>query len=153
MRFSNKGVALVATLIAMLAVASPAMAKGGSGGGKGGGGGGGGGDQACATFSSYALTPGARDATTAQLAIDYAVTYSCLDEIWPPISFTIKNESTGQSGTQVLFGPILPGLHTQVFAASYATKYTVTTTLTQATNGTVYDSRKDTVTTPAAPPA
>ena len=146
MRFGTRSAALLATATAMLAVVSPAMAKGG-----GGGGGGGGGDVACAKFSSYAATAGAGDATTARLVVDYAVAYSCLDELWPPISFTVKNESTGQTGTQVYFGPILPGLHEQAFAASYGTKYTITTTLTSATNGSVYDSRKDTVTTPAAP--
>src|SRR3954470_16705531 len=137
-------VGVLAALTAVLAVASPAMAKGG-------GGGGGGGDASCAKFSSYALTPGSYDATRASLTVDYSVAYSCLDELWPPISFTIKDESTGKSSTAVFFGPILPGLHTQTFGAAYATKYTVTTTLTQATNGTVYDQHKDTVTTPAAP--
>jgi hypothetical protein len=129
----------------MLAVASPAMAKGG------GGGGGGGANAACATFSSYAVTPTSFDATRASINVDYAVAYSCFDESWPPLSFTIKNESTGQSGTSVYFGPILPGLHTQVFAAAYGTKYTITTSLTQASNGAIWDTRKNTVTTPTAP--
>jgi hypothetical protein len=135
---------LLCALVAMLSLTSTALAKGG------GGGGGGGGNAACATFSSYAVTTSAFDATRASLNVDYAVAYSCIDETWPPLSFTIKNESTGFTGTQVYFGPILPGLHTQTFAAAYNTKYTITTKLTQASNGKVYDSRTNTVTTPAA---
>src|SRR3954470_13334025 len=123
---------LLVALVAMLSVASsPALAKGGGGGGGGGGG------NVCATFSSYAVSTTAFDATRASLNVDYAVAYSCFDESWPPLSFTLKNESTGQTGTQVYFGPILPGLHTQTFGVAYNTKYTITTKLTQASNGAV----------------
>jgi hypothetical protein len=135
-------VALLAALTATLAVASPAMAKGGGGGG---------GDAKCAKISSYAVTPGAYDDTRASLTVDYAITYSCFDESWPPVSFNIKDESTGQSSTAVFFGPVLPGLQTKVFGAAYATKYTVTLSVTQASNGAVQDTQKLTVTTPAAP--
>src|SRR3954453_15783425 len=65
---------LLVALVAMLALAPTAFAKGGGGGGGGGVGGGGGGG-VCATFSSYAVTTGAFDATRASLNIDYAVAY------------------------------------------------------------------------------
>src|SRR4051794_25120387 len=137
---------LLVALVAMLSLASsPALAKGGGGGGGGGGG-------VCATFSSYAVTTGAFDATRASLNIDYSVAYTCIDEFWPTLGFDIKNEATGQTFRSAFGGPILPGVHTQVFAAAYGTKYTITATLTQA-NGKVYDSRTNTVTTPAAPAA
>ena len=135
MRSGIRPVALLITLIAALAVASPAMAKGGT----------------CATFSSYGASTAPFDATRAQLVVDYAVAYTCIDESWPPISFTIKDERTGFTSRSVFFGPILPGLHEQVFGAAYNARYTITTTLTQASNGKVYDTRTNTVTTPAAP--
>jgi hypothetical protein len=142
--------AVLAAITAMLAIASPAMAKGGSGSGSGGVGGGGRADVPCATFSSYGFSQGAT-ATGASFTINYSVAYSCIDEVWPPLRLVVTNVDTGQSFTSITAGPILPGIHTITSALANATKYTVSLFLDSGTSTAIYDSRTQTFTTPPAP--
>src|SRR3954454_8321326 len=94
--------AVLVEIVAMLALAPTAFAKGGTGGGgTGGGGTGGGGGGTCATLNSFSATPGA-NGDFAGITTSYSVFNGCVDEFMANIDIAIKNEATGFVGTSVV---------------------------------------------------
>src|SRR4051812_12297169 len=70
---------LFVALVAVLALASTAMAQGGGGGGGGGGTGGGGGGATCAQIVDFAVTPGSTADGRPTLTTSYTVDNGCFD--------------------------------------------------------------------------
>src|SRR5690242_10519528 len=103
---------LVIALVAVLALAPSALAKGGiSGGGGGGGGGtgggGGGGVTAnCAQINSFSNTPGYNADGGAVVTTAYSVHQGCLDEFSGNITLIMHNDDTGFTGTSVRMTPV-----------------------------------------------
>src|SRR3954464_12548940 len=139
---------LLVTLVAMLALASTAMAKGG-----GGGGGGGGGEATCAQIVDFAVTPGSTDGQPT-LTTSYTVDNRCFDLHKSSAAALDYSNSANSLDSfplrAVWMLPLGPTSYTSN-ALPVTPGVTYTTTLTvYATNGKVAGTRTITVTAPLA---
>jgi hypothetical protein len=127
-------------VVAMLAFASTAPAKGD-----------GGGDKTCATLNSFTNTPG-HGVDSASVTTSYSVFNGCVDERMSAIAIDFRNESTGFVGRAVVMASYGLNDKTTVWRASYSTRYVITITV-YAPNGKVQGTRSQRITTPDAPTA
>ena len=132
--------ALLVAVVAMLAFASTALAKGG-----------GGGDKTCATLNSFSNTP-AYGVDGASVTTRYSVFNGCVDERMSAIAIDYRNDSTGFVGRAVVMASYGLNDSTTVWRAPYSTRYTITITV-YAPNGKVQGTQSQRITTPDAPTA
>jgi hypothetical protein len=135
--------ALTIALVALLALAPGAFAKGGVGGG------GGGGNNACGQITNFANTIGT-SVNGPTLTTDYSVFNGCVDEFGASLALKVRNNTTGFVGTSVNMVPLgswsySAGPRVDNTGASY----TLTLTLSAPGGGKVLDTRTETVTMPA----
>ena len=138
MRSKFKLGALLVAVVAMLAFASTASAKGGGGG-------------TCATLNSFSNTVGeSLDGPT--ITTSYDVVNGCVDERMSSIALDFKNETTGFVARQVTMASYGQNLYSRTSLAGLSAKYTITITV-YSPNGKIQATARQTVTTPDAPVA
>lgn len=128
---------LIAALVALLAFAPSAFAKGGDGGGS------------CAQILNFSLTPVLLDAG-AGIDTEYTVQQGCVDERAASVSLVWHNDTTNTTVTSVIMTPLGTWSYSNVFHTTYSTRYTVTLNV-YAPNGKLAATQKQTVTAPDAP--
>jgi hypothetical protein len=141
---TRNGFLSLLAVVAMLALAPTALAKGG-------GGGGGGGDATCATLNSFGNALGS-SADGPTITTSYSVFNGCVDEFMASINVTYKNETTGFVGTSVVMASYGLNTSSRTWLAGYSTRYTITIAV-YSPNGKVQATQSQRVETPAAPAA
>ena len=129
--------ALVIALIAVLAFASSAMAKGGGGG------------ATCAQINSFSNTPGFL-ADGASVTTSYSVFNGCVDERMSAIAIDYHDDNTGFTGRSVTMAKYGANDYSSTWASPFSTRYTITLTV-YAPNGKIAATETQRVTTPDAP--
>src|SRR5436305_11998983 len=145
MRSRFRAGVLLAAVVAMLAIAPTAFAKGGTGGGGTGGGGGG----TCASISNFVNTPTYVNGGAA-VATSYTINQGCFDEFAASVSLVFHNDDTGFTGTEVTMTPLGTWNVSRTWLATFSTRYTLTLSVYSA-NGKLQDTQKQTLTTLGAP--
>lgn len=129
-------VALVIAVVAMLAFASSALAKGGGG-------------ATCAQINSFSNTPGFL-LDSASVTNELQRLQGCVDERMSAIAIDYRNDNTGVSGRSVTMAKYGPNDYSSTWASPFSTRYTITLTV-YAPNGKVAATETQRVTTPDAP--
>ena len=137
---------LVIALVAVLALAPSAFAKGGISGGGGGGGGGG----TCAQILSFSNTPGYNADGAGVITTAYSVFQGCVDERAGNITLIYHNDDTGFTGTSVTMTPVGTWNYSSTWPSGFGTRYTITLNV-YAPNGSLQATQKQTVTALDAP--
>lgn len=140
MRSRFRGGVLLIAVIAMLAFASTALAKGSDGGGGG---------ATCASITSFSNTPGFL-LDSASVTTSYSVYNGCVDERMSSIALDIHNDDTGFTGRSVTMAKYGTNDYSNTWPSTYGTRYTITLTV-YAPNGKVAATQTQRVTAPDAP--
>lgn len=133
--------ALLAALVAVLAIAPAAFAKGGGDGGGGG---------SCAQILNFTNTPTYNETGGAAVTTAYTINQGCVDERAASVSLIFHNDDTGFTGTEVTMTPLGTWSVSRTWNATYSTRYTLTLNV-YAPNGKLVATQKQTFTTLAAP--
>jgi hypothetical protein len=131
------GVLLVA-LVALLALAPSALARGGGGDAGGGG-------ASCAQILQFSNTPTYTATGDPGITTSYTVQQGCVDEFAASVSLIYHNDSTGFTGTQVNMTPLGTYSYSNTWASGLGTRYTITLNV-YAPNGKLVATQKQTVT-------
>ena len=131
MPFGSRIGAVAVALVAVLALAPSAFAKGGDG--------------SCAQILSFSNTPGYNDAGGAVITTAYTVHQGCVDEFAASVSLTFKNDSTGFTGTEVNMTPVGTWSYSRTWSTTFSTRYDITLSV-YSPNGKLQATQKQTVT-------
>lgn len=129
---------LLAVLVALLAFAPSALAKGGDGGN-------------CAQIIDFSNTPSYVDGGAA-ITTAYTVFQGCVDERAASVSLVYHNDSTGFTGTSVVMTPLGTWSYSSTWNSGFSTRYTITLNV-YAPNGKLVATQKQTVTALSDPAA
>ena len=136
MKSKTRLATVLAALVALLAFAPSALAKGGDGG-------------SCAQILSFSNTPGYVDGGAA-ITTAYTVFQGCVDERAASVSLVFHNDDTGFTGTEVNMTPLGTWSYSRTWNSGFGTRYTITLNV-YAPNGKLVATQKQTVTALSAP--
>ena len=137
MRSKSRIGVLVVALVALLALAPSALAKGGDGGN-------------CAQILSFSNTPAYAATGEAVITTAYTVAQGCVDERAAAVSLTFHNDSTGFTGTEVNMTPLGTYSYSRTWPSGFDTRYTITLNV-YAPSGKLVATQKQTVTALSQP--